>query len=65
MYKIDEYVKRGDWNQANLLYDAIEALDIEQTKLLLRCLEFGEQHERIGNLEASKFWYEKAEQIDT
>lgn len=61
MYKIDEYVKRGDWNQANLLYDAIEALDIEQTKLLLRCLEFGEQHERIGNLEASKFWYEKAE----
>lgn len=60
MYKVDEYVKRGDWNQANQLYATIEAFDIEQTELLLRCLEFGEKHERIGNLEASKFWYEKA-----
>ena len=61
MYKVDEYVKRGDWNRAHQLYSDIEALDIEQTKILLRCLEFGEQHERIGNLKASQFWYEKAE----
>jgi hypothetical protein len=60
MYKIDEYVKRGDWNQANQLYAAIEAFDIEQTALLLKCLELGEKHEKIGNLEASQFWYEKA-----
>ena len=59
MYKVDEYVKRGDWNRAHQLYSEIEALDIEQTNLLLRCLEFGEQHERIGNLKASQFWYEK------
>jgi hypothetical protein len=61
MYKVDEYVKRGDWNQANQ-YAAIEDFDIEQTELLLKCLEFGEQYERIGNLKASQFWYGKAGQ---
>ncbi|MBM3235443.1 hypothetical protein FJZ31_04010 [Candidatus Poribacteria bacterium] len=60
LYKVDDYVKRGDWNQANQLYAAIKALDIEPTEIIFRCLEFGEKHETIGNLEASKFWYEKA-----
>jgi hypothetical protein len=59
IYKVDEYVKRGEWSQAHQMYSEIEALDIDQMEIIFRCLEFGEQHERIGNWKASQFWYEK------
>ena len=61
MHKVNEYVKRGDWNQAHRIYSGIAALDIDdEMKITLRCIEFAEQHEIIGNLKASQFWYEKA-----
>lgn len=60
MYKVDEYVKREEWSQAQQLYAEIEVFDVGEIELILRCLEFAEKHERIGNLEASQFWYEKA-----
>ncbi|HIE27022.1 TPA: hypothetical protein EYP66_07020 [Candidatus Poribacteria bacterium] len=59
IYKIDEYVKRGEWSQAQQLYSDIEVFGIDQMELIFRCLELAEKHERIGDLEASQFWYEK------
>ena len=60
MYKVDEYVKRGEWSQAQQLYSEIETIDADGMEITFRCLEFAEKHERIGNLKASQFWYEKA-----
>ena len=60
MYKVNEYVKREDWNRAHLIYSGIAALDMDdEMEITLRCIEFAEQYERIGNLKASQFWYEK------
>jgi len=61
MYKVDESVKRGEWEQAQQLYSGIEAFDVDETEIIFRCLEFAEKHERIGNSKASQFWYEKVQ----
>jgi hypothetical protein len=61
MYKVNEYVRRGDWNRANETYSKISVLDInDEMAITLRCIEFAEQCEKIGDLKAAQFWYEKA-----